>query len=167
MIVLADALRLRIAQAAEAAYPEECCGLLVGRRRAEGPILVEAVEPSPNVAADRRAGFEVDPALRLRLQRTLRAEGRAIVGLYHSHPDGPAEPSARDLESAWEPELAWLIVGMAQGRATRTAAFALLQDQPPRFVAIAILAAAPGAPDAASAPHPAPPDAASAAKRRP
>ena len=143
MIVLADALRRRIAEAAEAAYPEECCGLLVGRRHASGAILVEAVEPSPNVAADRRAGFEVDPALRLRLQRTLRAEDRAIVGLYHSHPDGPAEPSVRDLESAWEPDLAWLIVGMAQGRATRTAAFALTGAEAPRFVAIAIAAEAP------------------------
>ena len=50
-----------IESAAEAAYPEESCGLLVG----EGADLLRltALHPSPNLAEDRRRRFEVDPAL--------------------------------------------------------------------------------------------------------
>lgn len=83
---------------------------------------VRAAHPSANLAADPRTAFEVDPALRLRLHRTLRGAGEDVVGVFHSHPDSPAEPSPRDLERAWEPDLAWLVVSVAGGRAAAPAA---------------------------------------------
>jgi len=67
--------------------------------------------------------FEVDPALRLRLQRELRASNERIVGLFHSHPDGAAAPSAHDLACAWEPDLVWLITATGRDAAGPTAAF--------------------------------------------
>lgn len=122
MIELSRAHLAAIARAAEQAYPEECCGLLVGtldgaRRR------VTRVVPSANVAeGDRRKRFEVDPRLILKLQRELRGRAERLVGHYHSHPDGPADPSATDAEMTWEPGLAWLIVPVAEGRAGPPAA---------------------------------------------
>lgn len=113
-----------IRAAAEAAYPDECCGLLIGRDGNAGDILVTAVEPSPNRAAgDRRDSFEVDPQLRFDVMRRLDAanatggQAARIVGHYHSHPDHPAQPSARDLEMAYEPEMVWVIVAVEGGRA--------------------------------------------------
>jgi proteasome lid subunit RPN8/RPN11 len=49
VIVLAAAQLEDIRRAAESAYPEECCGLLLGRSRA-GKIEVAKVVTSPNVA---------------------------------------------------------------------------------------------------------------------
>ena len=115
-----------IVRHAEAAYPNEACGLLVGRRRARGVLRVGRVAESENVAKGRRRdSFEIDPALRFEVERELRETGGEIVGHYHSHPDHPARPSARDLAQAYEPEFAWLIVGVAAGEASACGAFQL------------------------------------------
>lgn len=102
--IAAQAMAVLRAHCAEA-YPEEACGLLVGL-----PDAVFRAEPAANVAEDRRRRFEVDPRLRLRLHRELRDGPHAVVGVYHSHPHGPPEPSATDLAKAFEPDLLWLIV---------------------------------------------------------
>lgn len=110
--------------AAEAAYPAECCGLLIGRPESEeGLLRVTRVAPSVNLLAAEVGRFEVDPALRFRLMRELREGPERIVGHYHSHPDGPAAPSARDAEMAYEADLLWLIISVPSGRAGDAAAF--------------------------------------------
>jgi proteasome lid subunit RPN8/RPN11 len=45
-----------------------------------------------------------------RLMREIRAAGEEFVGIYHSHPAGENRPSARDLELAYYPEVAYVIV---------------------------------------------------------
>lgn len=125
MIAFPADLLHKVVAAAEAAYPQECCGLLVGHDRKAGTsdILVTRVEASPNVAeGDRARSFEIDPKLRLDLMRTLRGGPDRVVGLFHSHPDHPAQPSERDLAMAWEPELIWVIVSVRDGRAVATTA---------------------------------------------
>jgi proteasome lid subunit RPN8/RPN11 len=124
VIRVARGLLRAMTEAAEDAYPQECCGLLVGREIARGDILVSRIEPSRNLTrASPRTSFEVDPALRLRLMRTLRGGEENIVGHYHSHPDRPATPSAHDAACAWEPELAWLIIAVDRGAAAGVNAF--------------------------------------------
>jgi proteasome lid subunit RPN8/RPN11 len=114
----------RIIADSERRYPEECCGLLVGRRTVDGSIEVTEEHASANVAeAGRERRFEIDPALRFRLMRTLAGTPETIVGHYHSHPDRLAVPSAHDVAMAFEPELVWLITAVAAGRAVETAAF--------------------------------------------
>lgn len=108
----------QMAQSAEHAYPEECCGLLIGHGDDATGIAVTRVAASRNVAEGRqRDRFEVDPRLRFDLMRALEGGSERIVGHYHSHPDHPARPSAHDSEMAWEPDLVWLIVSVANGRA--------------------------------------------------
>lgn len=119
MIIIPDRVLQSITLAAEATYPEECCGLLVGRKMSPDITEVTRAVASPNVATERRHDrFEVDPRLRFDVMRTA-----TIVGHYHSHPDHPAEPSAHDLEMAFEPDLVWLIVSVMKGRAIATNAF--------------------------------------------
>lgn len=96
-------------------FPEEGCGLLVGRMEGDTAIVLRA-EPSPNVAGNRERTFEIDPGLRLRVQRAARADGLAVVGHFHSHPFGEPRPSPTDTaRAAEEPELVWLIAGMKWG----------------------------------------------------
>lgn len=131
MIVLGPGQLKQIADAAESAYPGECCGLLVGHLQGADQILVTRVVESRNVAADAggpggdRDRFEVDPEVRLALMRELEGGDERIVGLYHSHPDHPAQPSGRDLDSAFEPELVWLITAVDSGQAVHTTAHVL------------------------------------------
>ncbi len=126
MILLSRDHLKEIADAAEAAYPAECCGLLVGRTRPNGDIEVARVVASRNLAGEGAGDrFEVDPQVRIDLQRELEGRRERIVGLFHSHPDHPARPSPRDLENALEPELVWLITSVVDGRAVHTTAHVL------------------------------------------
>lgn len=114
----------QIREDGERCYPEESCGLLVGRRLACGTVEVSEAHPGANVAdVARHRRFEIDPALRFRLMRTLAGGTETIVGHYHSHPDQPAVPSGHDLAMAFEPELVWLITSITAGQAAETAAF--------------------------------------------
>jgi desampylase len=86
-------------------HPREACGLLLGRGD-----RIETVAASANVAVNPEREFEIDPALLLRCHREARAGGPAVLGWYHSHPNGRAEPSAIDAERAVEDGKLWLIV---------------------------------------------------------
>ena len=94
------------------AWPEEGCGLLIGRSLAGGRVEVDEIVAAPNVAANPKRAFEVDPALILRCHKRLRGTAQDVVGLFHSHPDGPPVPSPRDLERVYEPHLIWLIAAV-------------------------------------------------------
>ncbi|NQU57607.1 MAG: M67 family metallopeptidase [Rhodospirillales bacterium] len=123
MISISAALMEQISKAGEAAYPNECCGLLAGLGAPGEAITITDVHPSDNVCDEQRHDrFEVDPRVRLKLMRALEDGPMRIVGHYHSHPDHPAEPSEHDLKMAFEPDLLWLIVSVIDARATETTA---------------------------------------------
>ncbi len=81
---------------AERAWPEECCGALLGDRASVFVAL-----PLENTAGDRRRGFLVSARDSLRVEAEAEARGLRWVGVYHSHPDAPAVPSAADGSTAW------------------------------------------------------------------
>lgn len=104
------------------AYPRECCGLVEGTRDGT-TVRVLTLHAMPNIAREQDR-FEIDPAVHITLLRNLRGSGREIVGCYHSHPNGRAEPSARDRANAVEEGLLWLITAVnAETEAASTAAF--------------------------------------------
>ncbi len=103
-----------MAQAAIDAYPEEACGILIGRDSG-GVRTVERVVVTGNLA-DRNRGrrYEIDPQRVFESQRQAREEGLVVIGFFHSHPDGTTTPSARDAEAAWV-DRSYPIVGVAGG----------------------------------------------------
>lgn len=86
-------------------HPREACGLLFGSAGA-----ITAAEPARNVATRSHHGFEIEPAALLRAYRKARADGHAVLGWYHSHPNGVAQPSVTDAARAVEDGKLWLIV---------------------------------------------------------
>jgi len=106
-------LQEQLREEALRAFPRECCGLIEGAID-RSTARVTALHPVPNVAQEIDR-FEIDPAVHIALLRNLRGTGRAIVGCYHSHPNGRAEPSERDRESAIESGFLWLICAVKSG----------------------------------------------------
>ena len=112
-------------QHAEQAYPEECCGVLVGMLAA-GDRRVLRVLPCQNIrSADAHKRYEIDPAELVRVQREARDSGMEILGFYHSHPDHPAQPSSTDLAHAHWIGYSYVITSVNRGQATETRSFLL------------------------------------------
>ncbi len=107
---LPPAVRERLHAHAARCAPAECCGALVGRRHAPAEV-VEAVEAA-NLADGPAEAFVIDPAALLEAERRAAASGLEVLGCYHSHPRGPAWPSARDASGA---SRAWTYVIVSGG----------------------------------------------------
>jgi proteasome lid subunit RPN8/RPN11 len=97
-------------RAAAASPCAEICGLLLGRER-----VVETILPCANVAPDPGNSFEIDPAALVAVHRAARNGGPALLGHYHSHPSGDANPSVRDAAAA-EAGSYWIIIGQGKTR---------------------------------------------------
>jgi proteasome lid subunit RPN8/RPN11 len=94
-----------LAEAARAS-PAECCGILLGCG-----TLIEAARPATNVAPNPERRFEIDPQTLIDAHRASRGGGLRVVGYYHSHPNGPAEPSATDRRQSAGDGSVWAIIG--------------------------------------------------------
>lgn len=94
--------------------PLECCGLLVGSAR-----RLEYAVPMPNVLQS-ATRYRIDDGEHVGLRRALRrfTPALSIVGVYHSHPKGDAQPSATDIAQAMYPEWCYVIVGLESSRPT-------------------------------------------------
>lgn len=124
---LPPALRAELEGLAVAGYPDEACGVLIGVPR-DGHVEVRALRETRNLRADRPDDrYEVDPAALVRAEDAARAAGFEVVGIWHSHPDHPAEPSATDRTGA-QPGWSYVIVSVRGGAAAEVRSFRLAPD---------------------------------------
>lgn len=72
--------------------------------------MIEQAVPAANVHSDPPRHFEIDPQVLVDAHRAARAGGPDVVGYYHSHPAGRAEPSAVDRTMASGDRRVWAIV---------------------------------------------------------
>jgi proteasome lid subunit RPN8/RPN11 len=135
-LVLTPAQVAQIEEEGAQSYPNECCGIMIGRDMSDGACIrriVERLEPMQNVfdAEQQRRRFAVDPLALMRAEKSAAAQGSLVVGFYHSHPDHPARPSEFDREHAW-PFYSYVIVSIAQGNAVDMTSW-ILDDQSQTF----------------------------------
>lgn len=97
-------------QAATSAYPHEACGILIG----EGGRITDVIQAS-NVHPTPETHFEIDPQALIDAHRAQREGGPKVLGYFHSHPNGLAEPSETDRAMAAGDGMIWAII--AAGRA--------------------------------------------------
>ena len=103
-----------------------------------GDGRIEAATPARNVADDPTTAFEIDPATLLDTQRTERAGGPAVLGWYHSHPNGVLSPSSTDAARATPDGRLWLIAAGGAVAAWRAGASGPVLG---RFTPVALVAA--------------------------
>ncbi|HEX8187593.1 MAG TPA: M67 family metallopeptidase [Pyrinomonadaceae bacterium] len=120
---------------ARACAPEECCGLLGG-----GGGRAAHVYPLRNVAPRPEVAYEAAPGELFEAQRSMRARGEALAGVYHSHPRSKEpEPSRADVRLAFYPEAFYLIIGFDEGGGCVLRAFRISEREgrwePATFVA--------------------------------
>ena len=126
-----------IFQHAESTYPEECCGILLGSLTETQKTVTEIILTenawNPDTALDfsddklsddidksislsKRRRYAIAPEVMLKAQKSARDSGINIIGIFHSHPDYPAEPSEFDRNYAWQ-EYSYIIVSVQNGKA--------------------------------------------------
>lgn len=147
MLTLTPESAAAIAAHAEATYPDECVGLLLGRLEGERKLALDIYRAENRWAGQvalaesddptsRRDRFYLDPRDYMRADREALARGLEVVGVYHSHPDHPAVPSERDRVGAQAiggTSFAFVIQSVRAGSAAELASW-LLVDEGARFV---------------------------------
>ncbi len=100
---------------ARAAYPNECCGAMLGRQNGGGASVASAV-PLENVyRGSQKDRYEIRPEQLLAVDRQARWEGLELVGIYHSHPDCDSYFSETDLKNSC-PWYSFVVVSIREGR---------------------------------------------------
>ncbi len=114
MLKLFPNVRSFILAHAREIYPHECCGLLIGKTENGVRVAHEALRAG-NLNTERAHDrFLLDPKDYMRIDREAQKRGFDIVGIYHTHPDHPAQPSKTDLEAAFE-GYSYIIVSVQKG----------------------------------------------------
>lgn len=104
-------------------FPIEACGILGGKGG-----LVSEYHPIPNLKASPEY-FLMDPRRQIAVMRSLEERGLELLAFFHSHPHGPAAPSAEDIRLAFYPEVATLIISLADAGAPVLRAFRIINGR--------------------------------------
>jgi proteasome lid subunit RPN8/RPN11 len=115
---------------AETTYPEECCGILLGKIAKFTKTVLEVIptintwkpaesidipDPHNEVARTKTSRYTIPPQDILQAQKRARDLDLNIVGFFHSHPDYPATPSVCDRDLAWS-VYSYPIVSVVDGK---------------------------------------------------
>ena len=123
-LVIGDDVAAHIRRHAHEAYPNECCGALIGT----GHVVTEAFGLPNTTEEGPQRRFLVRPSdYRAAEKRAKDLEGE-LLGFYHSHPDHPARPSQYDLDHAW-PHFAYVIIVVARGEPKAMTSWRLREDR--------------------------------------
>ncbi|HUI64116.1 MAG TPA: M67 family metallopeptidase [Bacteroidota bacterium] len=95
------------------AYPEECCGILLGSENKGSKEVLDVLRIDNAKGENRTRRFLITPADYRRAEAEAEAERLEVIGFYHSHPDHPAMPSQFDLDHAW-PSCSYVIASVEE-----------------------------------------------------
>lgn len=127
-IVMKTEHRQTIARHAEAVYPRESRGLLLGHRNGTFKQVVElAIGDGNSHSESQGSRYHIPSHESQKGAELAKANGLEIIGSFHSHVDQPARPSIQDRESA-QPALSYVLVGVRDGRAHELTAWRLSED---------------------------------------
>ena len=114
----------QIHQHLEAGYPNEACGVMLGKNG----IITEIARADNERTDSARNRYLIDPLVYRKIERDADRRAVQVLGIYHSHPDVPARPSQFDLDNAW-PNLDYLIVSVVKGKAIEFHCWRLRDDR--------------------------------------
>ncbi len=92
----------------ERAAPQECCGLLLGVRRARGAVVRRVVETLN--AFSMCGGFVIPDHELARARRVAASERLSILAVFHSHPEGARTLSHADRDALSHSEWPWVVL---------------------------------------------------------
>jgi proteasome lid subunit RPN8/RPN11 len=130
MIFIDKITESAIRDAGEKAYPNECCGVLLGEIDENDNKVLHLIEAIVNAREDGEQyhRFLIAPEDIMRAEQKARSLKMDVLGFYHSHPDCPAQPSDYDKEHAL-PFYSYIITAVYEGAATDLTSWQLSEDR--------------------------------------
>jgi proteasome lid subunit RPN8/RPN11 len=107
-LIIPDINWQEMVQHIQSCLPEESCGLAGGYFRNQ-TAQISLILPVANQLHS-PVRFRMDPAGQLNALRTIEENGLELVAIFHSHPNGPEQPSATDLLEFYYPGVLSLIL---------------------------------------------------------
>jgi proteasome lid subunit RPN8/RPN11 len=113
---------------AESKFPNECCGAMIGKVDDSTKHVTQAVPLENAYTGEQGARYELRPEDLLAADRSARAAGLDLVGIFHSHPDCDAYFSKTDLENSC-PWYSFVVLSVKGGKFDHAASFLPNADQ--------------------------------------
>lgn len=128
-LIIQAELYMQITAHLQAAYPNEGAGLLLGNTT-ESAKTVKAILPFANKFESGEQHHRYLITAHDMLHGEIEAEklGFDVIGIFHSHPDHPAQASEYDREYAL-PWYSYLIISVQKGQATAARSWVLSDDR--------------------------------------
>jgi proteasome lid subunit RPN8/RPN11 len=124
-LILSQSLYDSLRAHGEDTYPNECCGILLGRADASAIRVTQLLRAGNTRTDSAHNRYHIAPQELIAAQREARKQGLDIVGFYHSHPDHPAQWSQTDFAEAHWFGCAYVITAIEHGKAQTTNSFFL------------------------------------------
>lgn len=113
---------------AEAKFPNECCGAMIGSIDGDDKRVTKAIPMDNAYEGAQGARYELRPEDLLAADREARAAGLDLIGIFHSHPDCDAYFSKTDLENSC-PWYSFVVLSIKGGKYDHSACFLPNADQ--------------------------------------
>jgi len=130
MLHITKSLKDEIMVEGKKAYPNECCGVLLGVLDETEEKSITQILPISNEFSEGEQyhRFLITPENMLDAEKKARALKLDVLGFYHSHPDHPARPSDFDREHAL-PFYSYIITAVEKGEARDFTSWTLKDDR--------------------------------------
>lgn len=113
---------------ARGAYPNECCGALLGKIEEDRKSVTVALPLENSFHGVQAQRYEIRQDDLLRADAEARARGLDLIGIFHSHPDCDAYFSKTDLENSC-PWYSFVILSIKRGEFDHARSFLPDPDQ--------------------------------------
>ena len=124
MLIIKKEFRDEIIKHARLASPSEVCGILSG-----GGGKADKIYKMKNTSDKPEICYFMDPKEQLQVMKEIRSSGKEMVGIYHSHTESEAYPSARDLELAFYPDAYYIIISLKDNKNPSIRAFRIVEGK--------------------------------------
>jgi proteasome lid subunit RPN8/RPN11 len=99
---------------AQEAYPNECCGAMLGSLDGDRKLVREALPLENAFEGAQATRYELRPADLLAADKAARERHMDLIGIYHSHPDCDAYFSRTDLQNSC-PWYSFVVLSVQKG----------------------------------------------------
>ncbi|NQU68818.1 MAG: M67 family metallopeptidase [Candidatus Marinimicrobia bacterium] len=127
-IRLSGDIAIQFCRQAEAEYPYESCGFLLGTFDDRGADVSEYLPGKNTKSSNRERRFLIDPMDYQHAEDEAESRELSIVGIVHSHPDHPDIPSEFDRDHAF-PGFSYVIISVRKGKSKSYRSWQLSHDR--------------------------------------